>query len=157
MNKDLTSQKPTPNTGIWFTRLCILPVLAWNLQSAFVFLLSPEGFTAQFSLSGQTGVAAVRSLGLLFLMWNIPSIFALVLPFRWRVCLVCAVIQQAIGLGGEIWIDSRIAADPILKASLLRFIQFDSVGLVLLLTALFTTLFSHIRKEISDVHDSDYH
>lgn len=90
-------------------------------------------------------MTVVRSLGLLFLMWNIPYFFALLRPFLWRICLICAVIQQAVGLIGEILIRAG-SADPVIRASILRFIQFDAAGLVLLLAALILIHLNH-RKD----------
>jgi hypothetical protein len=117
-------------------RLAIALVLIWNVQCAIAFLLWPDRFTAGFELSGQPGEAAVRGIGLLFVMWNIPYMVALIHPIRYRISLYEATAMQAIGLLGESLI--LISLPPIhriLQTSLRRFIVFDCCGLVLLLLA----------------------
>lgn len=122
-----------------------MPVLGWNIQCAVLFILSPDAYSGGFNLSGESGVTVLRSLGLLFIMWNVPYLFAILRPFGWKICLVSAIIQQAIGLMGEIWIRSQ-TADEITRGSILRFIQFDGAGLVMLAAALILIQLHH-RKE----------
>ena len=125
-----------PDTRLWLARLCIGLVVLWNLQCALVFLLWPERFTAGFELVGVPGEAAMRGVGLLFVMWNIPYAVALWHPVRFRVSLYEASAMQAIGLLGETLIYFSLpSAHNLLQASLLRFILFDGVGLILLLLA----------------------
>ncbi len=125
-----------PSTNLLLVRLSIAPVLLWNVQCAIAFLLWPDRFTAMFELSGTPGEAALRSVGVLFLMWNIPYTVALWHPRRYRISLYEATAMQAIGLLGEvlIWL-SQSPAHSVLQTSLLRFIIFDSAGLALLLLA----------------------
>ncbi len=118
------------------SRVLIGLVLIWNIQCAIIFLLRPANYTAGFELSGDSGEAMLRGLGLLFLMWNVPYAVALWHPFRHRVSLIEAVVMQAIGLVGESLIywsmpQSHMQA----RQSLSRFILFDGVGLILLLLA----------------------
>jgi len=125
-----------PTTNLLLARLAILLVLLWNVQCALAFLLSPGRYAAGFELSGAPGEAAVRGMGVLFLMWNIPYAVALWNPLRFRISLYEASAMQAIGLLGEslIWL-SLPPAHATLQASLLRFIAFDGAGLLLLLLA----------------------
>jgi hypothetical protein len=118
-------------------RLAIGLVILWNLQAAIAFLFWPERFTAGFELSGTPGEAALRSVGVLFLMWNIPYLVALWHPARQRVSLYEATAMQAIGLTGEtaIWLGLS-PGHAILKAGLLRFMAFDGAGLILLILAI---------------------
>jgi hypothetical protein len=122
-----------PATYLLLSRLAIGLVTLWNIQAAFAFLIRPERFTAGFELSGTPGEAALRGVGVLFLMWNIPYLVALWHPVRHRVSLYEATAMQAIGVFGEtlIWI-GQLAGHSMLQASLLRFIAFDGAGLVLL-------------------------
>jgi hypothetical protein len=129
----------------WLARVLILAVLGWNVQCAVLFMVSPDAYSGGFGLNGSTGATVVRSLGLLFLMWNIPYIFALIRPYRWKICLITAVIQQSVGLAGEISIRAS-ATEAVIRASVLRFIQFDAAGLVLLLATLILIHLNH-RKE----------
>jgi hypothetical protein len=131
--------KPPPY--LLLARLAIAPVLLWNIQCAIAFLLWPDRSTAGFELSGPAGEAAVRGIGLLFVMWNIPYMVALIHPIRYRISLYEATAMQAIGLLGESLI--LISLSPvhnILQTSLRRFIVFDCFGLLLLLLAV---LFVH--------------
>jgi len=125
-----------PSRHILFARLAILPVFLWNIQCALAFLLWPDRFTVGFELSGTPGEAALRGVGVLFLMWNIPYAVALWHPLRYRISLYEATAMQALGLLGEalIWL-SLSPAHIVMQTSLLRFIAFDGAGLVLLLLA----------------------
>ena len=122
-----------PSTSLLLARLAIGLVTLWNIQAALAFLLWPERFTAGFELSGTPGSAALRGVGVLFLMWNIPYAVALWHPLRYRISLYEATAMQAIGVLGEtlIWL-SLLPAHSTLQASLLRFIAFDGAGLALL-------------------------
>jgi len=119
--------------GKWIARLLIGLVTAWNLQSAFAFIVSPGGFVRAYELSGAAGEAAIRGFGVLFLMWNVPYLFAVKDPIRYTIALNFAMLMQSIGLIGESFILSTLTADHVLlRSSILRFITFDGVGLFLL-------------------------
>jgi len=118
---------------LWTSRLLIGLVAGWNLQAAFVFIFTPNGFVRAYELSDAAGEAAVRGVGVLFLMWNIPYLFALKDPVRHKLALVLSLLMQFTGLIGEIYILSTLAMEHvILRSSILRFIGFDGVGLILL-------------------------
>jgi len=117
-------------------RLLILLVLAMNLQCALAYIFNPLPYVAPFELSGEPGRAAVVGIGILFVMWQVPYVFALVHPERNRRSLLEAILMQAIGLVGEsLLLRSMPLAHTALRASILRFIIFDAGGLLLLLTA----------------------
>jgi hypothetical protein len=125
---------------IWLARACIGLVLAWNVQCAVAFLVAPATYASGFELNGDAGSAAVRGIGLLFLMWNVPYAVALWHPVRHRVSLYEALAMQAIGLLGESLIFlSLSAAHSAARASLARFIAFDAAGLALLALAWLAT------------------
>lgn len=120
----------------WLPSLSISLVTAWNLQAAFQFIFWPGLFVQAYELSGAAGEAAVRGVGVLFLMWNIPYLFALFDPIRFRLALTLALLMQLTGLLGESYILSTLAMEHvILRTSLLRFIAFDGFGLALLFAA----------------------
>ena len=123
--------------ALWFSRLFVGVVFAWNLQCALVFLIRPAVFAPGFQLSGAIGEAVLRSLGVLFLMWNVPYGVAMWHPGRHRVALLEALVMQAIGLVGESWIYSTLPAveHTVVRQSLARFIVFDAIGLAALLLA----------------------
>jgi hypothetical protein len=121
---------------LWISRLLIGLVTAWNLQAAFAFIFSPGGFVPAYELSGVPGEAAIRGFGLLFLMWNVPYLFALVNPVCYRLALTLSLLMQLTGLIGETYIYFTLPADhTVLGSSILRFIAFDGAGLVLLTIA----------------------
>lgn len=121
-------------------RAAIAVVLFFNLQCAAAFLWKPEAFAPGFELSGVVGSAMLRALGILFIMWNVPYAIAAWHPFHFRVSLVEANLMQAIGLAGEtILLWGLPAGFAILKSSMIRFILFDGLGLVLLIFALWLT------------------
>ena len=128
------------NVRLLLARLCIAAVLVWNVQCAVAFLVAPAGFAAGFELAGPAGEAAVRGIGLLFLMWNVPYAVALWHPVRHRVSLYEALAMQGIGLVGETLIRLALPAALVLaRASIGRFILFDAAGLALLALAALIT------------------
>ena len=121
---------------LWISRLLIAIVAAWNLQAALIFVISPETFVHAYELSGVPGEASVRGVGILFLMWNVPYVFAVIHPIRFRLGLVFAMLMQLIGLLGESYIFSTLTMEhTVLRGSILRFIIFDGIALVLLFFA----------------------
>ena len=121
---------------IWLSRLLIGIVTAWNLQAAVIFIISPQSFVHAYELSGEVGEAAVRGVGVLFLMWNIPYLFAVFDPVRYQLAVTFALLMQFTGLIGESYILSTVGIEhAILRTSILRFIAFDGVGLILLFFA----------------------
>jgi hypothetical protein len=69
-------------------------------------------------------------------MWNVPYLFALQNPIRYRLALYIALLMQFTGLIGESYILSTLSAEHIiLRNSIFRFIIFDGVGFLFLLAA----------------------
>lgn len=129
------------NIKLWLSRLLILVVTFLNLECALSFLIHPAAYAPAYELTGDVGIAMIQSLGLLFVMWNVPYVVALIHPLKHRVSLIEAVVMQGIGVIGEtILLLSIPGSHPTLTASVIRFIAFDGGGLVLLLVALFLTL-----------------
>jgi hypothetical protein len=125
---------------IWIARILIGLVFFWNIQCALAFILWPERFSPGFELSGAPGAAAIRGLGVLFLMWNVPYAVALWQPVRQRWSLYEAIAMQGIGLVGESLIFAGIpVAYSLARSSVLRFIAFDGAGLLALAAALWIT------------------
>jgi hypothetical protein len=120
----------------WIARLLIGIVIAWNLQAAFVFIFSSGRFVGAYELSGTAGEVAIRGFGILFLMWNVPYLFALKDPIRYDLALTFALLMQLTGLLGETYIYFTLpAGHAMLESSIFRFITFDGVGLFLLMIA----------------------
>ena len=121
-------------------RLLIGLVVFFNLQAGFAFIINPHTYAPAFELSAVPGESAVRGIGMLFVMWNIPYLVALWNPRKNRTALHEALAMQAIGLFGESLIYAGISPEHIqLRASLFRFIAFDSAGLLLLAFARIVT------------------
>lgn len=127
-------------------RALIGVVLLINVQSALSFLIWPSAYAGGFELSGEVGDAMLRGMGVLFLMWNVPYAVALWHPIRHRISLYEAVAMQAIGLVGETYIyTSLTAVHSIARSSIARFIAFDSLGLLLLVLAVWITWGRRLR------------
>ncbi len=121
---------------IWIARGLVGLVAFSNLLAAIPFFISPELFVFSFELSGDVGNAVIRGFGLLFLMWTIPYLVAVIHPLRHFTSLVEAVLMQAIGVAGESLILVFLpGGHAVLQSSVMRFIYFDGGGLVLLLIA----------------------
>ena len=126
---------------LWPARLLIFPVVVWNLQCAAVFLFNPSGFAPSFELEGVIGQSVIRSLAILFIMWNIPYLFALFQPARYSISLVQALFMQAVGFIGESWLLTTLPVEyDILRVSIMRFMFFDGIGVPLLAAALIIVL-----------------
>jgi hypothetical protein len=127
----------------WLARLLIAPVVFFNMQCAILFILEPARFSSAYELTGVVGVIVISGFGILFLMWNVPYIFALIDPIRFRISLFEAVIMQTIGLLGEILLFFSLANSGehnVLASSIQRFIWFDAGGwLFLVFSALVST------------------
>lgn len=123
-------------TSVRAARLLIGIVFLWNIQAAYNFIVFPDRFAPGFELSGRIGEGMIQGMGILFLMWNVPYAFALWHPIRHRISLLQTIIMQAIGAAGEIIL--YLGLPPVFataRASVMRFIVFDTSGLILLLLA----------------------
>ena len=115
-------------------------VLFINLQCAFVFIINPEEFAPMYELIGIPGKAAIQGFGVLFIMWNIPYMVALINPIKFHISHYEAIMMQTIGLIGESLIYYNLPTNTILlRTSILRFIIFDGAGLVALAIAAWIT------------------
>jgi hypothetical protein len=122
---------------VWAARLLIAVVLFWNLQAAILFMLTPETFVSAFQLEGVPGRTAVAGYGILFLMWQVPYVFALPHPLRFKISLWQTLIMQVIGAVAESFLLLTIPWEyQILRSSITRFILFDAAGVLFLLVAI---------------------
>ena len=121
---------------VWIARVLVTIVIFINLQAALQYLLNPNAYSGAFELEGIPGMAAVMGVGILYVMWQVPYVFAAINPAAHRLSMTEAVLMQAIGLLGETWLRSRIPVEhTVLRNSILRYIVFDAGGLVLLSVA----------------------
>lgn len=133
---NLPQPKRKSTRAIWFARGAIAAVLLWNLSAAVPFVIAPAAYAGAFELSGNVGAVLTRSIGILFLMWCVPYLPALWSPVRHRICLTVILVQQLIGLVGELWMALTLPPEHvILLTTGRRFIAFDAAGLLLLALA----------------------
>ncbi len=127
-------------------RVAYALVFVVNVQCAVSLFLWPESYAPSYELSGTPAMVAVRGLGVAFLMWNATYPAVIVSPTRFRSLAVVVLVQQVIGLVGELMIFVSIPAKySILSGSITRFIIFDAIGLVIMAAA-FIWFFLTTRK-----------
>lgn len=132
------------NPYIWWSRIVLTLVFAWNVLCAIDFIFTPDNFIGSYELAGISGKIAIQGLGIAFLMWNVTYPMAIMNPVKYIVLYRIILIQQLIGLIGEtILLFSLDAEHYILIGSLQRFVLFDSVGFILMLT---TYLLVEVRR-----------
>ena len=132
-------------------RVAFAAVFAMNVQCALSFVLMPEQYVGGFMLedAGQVGDAAVAGLGVAFLMWNATYPAFIVAPARFRVLGWVILAQQLIGLVGELCLYCGLGSGhEVLRASILRFVVFDGVGLVLMAAAFAWFLVVFKKKDV---------
>lgn len=121
---------------IWSARLLIFLVVADNFQAAILFLVHSESVAPSFELTGLIGDSVIQGIGLLFLMWCVPYVVALIDPAGHRLSLLESIIMQALAFVGETTLMILLPIKlPVLESTVLKFIVFDLAGLVLLLLA----------------------
>ena len=124
----------------WAARALVALVFASNMYCAVSFIADPGAYTSAYQLSGAGAQAAVAGIGVAFSMWNVTYLPLIVFPYKFPVLFGVVIAQQVVGLAGETWIHSQLGASAaIASASILRFIVFDAVGLVLLIMACILT------------------
>ncbi|HOM66518.1 MAG TPA: hypothetical protein PLA02_00935 [Brevefilum fermentans] len=132
----LFSRQNNPRS-VWAARVLIAIVLFWNLQAAVHFMLKPAVYAPSFQLQGVPGQVAIAGYGILFLMWQVPYVFAVLHPGIFKISLWSALIMQVIGVIAESLLLSTIPGDyTLLRGSITRFIIFDGAGVPILLGAL---------------------
>lgn len=135
-------------SAVWISRILVAAVTVMNVQAAFQFMLMPQNYAYGFEMTGAAGEAMLQGMGVLFLMWNIPYMFAAYHPVRNFISLVEAVIMQFIGVTGETLILLGMPeGHPLIEASVKRFIIFDGSGLVFLTVALLLVLSTRVRSK----------
>ena len=140
-------KRDSGKAAVWFARIAFAAVFAINVQCALLFVFSPGDFAAAYELQGAAGDAAIRGLGIAFLMWNATYPAFIASPRRFRVLGWVILAQQAIGLVGECLLLANLpTGHEQLASSVLRFIAFDGGGLLLMAVAFACLLFSDRRN-----------
>lgn len=132
----------------WVCRVCFTIVFIVNVQCALSYVLFPDNFVGGFQLSGTEGAVAVQGIGIAFLMWNATYPAFIVSPARFKALGVVVLVQQIIGLAGEsaIFLSLPAVGYAQLSESILRFIQFDAFGLVIMLASFCVLLIARHRS-----------
>ena len=116
---------------LWLARITVGAVFLMNVSCALAFILQPELYSPGFEVAGVPGMVYVQGLGILFFMWNATYPLVIFHPIRYRALFVVVLIQQAIGFAGETWLWLTLpAGHSPLRATGLRFIIFDGIGLI---------------------------
>ncbi len=117
----------------WIARMAVGTVFVVNLGCAFSFIAQPDQYSSAFEIGGVPGRAVVQAFGILFLMWNATYPPVLLRPQTQLTLFGVILIQQIIGLAGETWMWHTLPpGHPALTSTGLRFIIFDSAGLILM-------------------------
>jgi hypothetical protein len=116
---------------LWLARIIVGAVFLMNVSCALAFILQPNTYSAGFEVAGVPGRIYVQGLGILFLMWNATYPLVIFHPIRYRSMFVVVLIQQAIGFIGETWLWLMLpSGHSPLRATGLRFMLFDGIGLI---------------------------
>ena len=138
-NLDLGEPKRTDAAAI-AVRICFCVVFLLNIQCAL-----------GFALEGPAGLAAIRGIGVAFLMWNATYPVFIVAPRKFKVLGWVVIVQQVVGLVGESFILVSIASMSgmeLLRSSILRFIIFDGAGLVIMVISFIVLLKTRTSEPI---------
>ncbi len=132
MEKIKTREKTkTGDRILLFTRIIVGAVFLMNVSCALAFILQPEKYSPGFEVAGVPGMIYVQGMGILFLMWNATYPLVLFHPIRYRALFIVVLIQQAIGFAGETWLWLALpSGHSPLRATGLRFMLFDGIGLI---------------------------
>ncbi len=145
---DGASRTSPARSATWCARVAVAVVFFLNVQCALQFVIWPEAYTAGFEVTGVPGEAAVRGLGVAFLMWNATYPAVILAPDRFRALFAVVLVQQAIGLAGETFILATLpAGHAALSASIQRFIAFDAAGLAIMAAAFVWLILSARRAK----------
>ncbi len=149
-NLDLGEPKRTDAAAI-AVRICFCVVFLLNIQCALGFALFPGDYVASYQLEGPAGLAAIRGIGVAFLMWNATYPVFIVAPRKFKVLGWVVIVQQVVGLVGESFILVSIASMSgmeLLRSSILRFIIFDGAGLVIMVISFIVLLKTRTSEPI---------
>lgn len=133
--------------AVWVARLAFALVFVINVRCALGYVVYPAAHLGDFGLTGVAGEAALRGLGVAFLMWNATYPLAMANPVRYAPVAVIVLVQQTIGLVGETLIYATVPPEySQMLAGIRAFIAFDAFGLLVMLLA-FTRMVAVLRRE----------
>lgn len=126
--------------ALWMMRLAFAIVFIWNMQCALQFMFDPASYASAAGLPVEgnpvqvaASLAAVRGLGVAFAMWNATYPAFIARPERFRALGWVVLVQQVIGLVGELFVLGCIGDMSFAPArAIVRFAVFDAAGLVIM-------------------------
>lgn len=115
-------------------RILYLAVFVSNMICIVAFVTDPAGYVGSYQLRGALGAeAAIMGIGVAFAMWNVTYPFFIFGRRENRALGLAIIVQQVVGLAGELYIRAGLGEDcALLKSSIDRFVWFDAGGLVFL-------------------------
>lgn len=127
-------------------RILYLAVFISNMICIVAFIADPSSYTYSYQVAGAAGaVAAIEGIGVAFAMWNVTYPFFIFNRNDNKALGMTIIVQQAVGLIGELYIQSGLGEEcAVLADSITRFVWFDAGGLVLLVAG-FIILFGRKR------------
>ena len=130
----MSAKGVSPRAATWAARLAYAAVFVLNVMCAIQFVAAPASFAGAYQLTGVAGEAAVRGIGVAFLMWNATYPLFVARPRRHMALGAIVLVQQAIGCVGEAAILLSLPGEgfELLASSITRFIAFDAAGLVVM-------------------------
>ena len=116
-------------------RLMYLAVFVSNMICIVAFVFNPASYVYSYQVNGAAGaIAAIEGLGVAFAMWNVTYPFFILNKNDNKALGLAIIVQQAVGLVGELYIQSELGEGlEVLRSSITRFVWFDAGGLVLLI------------------------
>ncbi len=137
--------------AVWAARLAFSLVFVVNVACALQFVIAPALYAPGFQLVGVAGEAAVRGLGVAFLMWNTTYPLFVANPRKYVSMGAVVLVQQLIGCVGETGILLSLPVGyEVMMSSIMRFIAFDAAGLVIM-GATYAALVRGMRTRDADV------
>lgn len=117
-------------------RILYTAVFVSNMICIIAFIFNPGDYIYSYGVNGAVGAeAAIMGIGVAFAMWNVTYPFFILKKERNRTLGLVIIVQQLVGLVGELYIQSLLNAEAeVLSDSITRFVWFDAGGLVLLVT-----------------------
>lgn len=118
-------------------RLVFIAVFLINMMCAVQFIVDPQSYTYSYEVATASGgIAAIQGIGVAFAMWNVTYPFYIWKPSKMKWVGIIILIQQLVGLVGELYIKSTLGMEQvILASSIMRFVYFDLGGFICMLVA----------------------
>lgn len=151
MDKNLMARKIV-------ARILYLAVFVSNMICIVAFIADPGSYIYSYQVAGAAGaVAAIEGYGVAFAMWNVTYPFFILNKNDNKALGLAIIVQQAVGLVGELYIKAGLGEDcAILADSITRFVWFDAGGLVLLVVGFTVLFFRNVTRDPFPQHTARF-